>query len=115
MRDFLDVHLITKELFLYPLLFEENVQESWIVFDDCAEDLDGHLLLETWRDHVDEALKLALLRFGSDCKYEESSDLFLEEWRQVHVFHSGVGNIDLFLELSLFPAAHLCLDSHVTE
>lgn len=114
-RDFLNVHFVTKELFFYPLLLEEHIQKGGVVFNDCTEDLDGHLLLETWRDHIDEAFELTLLRFGSNCKYEESSDLFLEEWRQVHMFHCGVGYIDLFLELGLFPSAHLRLDSHVTE
>lgn len=114
-RDFRHIYLITKKLSLHSLLFEEDVQEGGILVNDRAEDLDGHLLLETRRDHSDEALELALLRFGTDCEYEESSDLFLEERGQVHVFHSGVGNIDLFLELGLFSTAHLRLDSHVTE
>ena len=97
------------------MLFQEHIFEGRIVFDDLTEYFDSHLLLKTRRNHVDEPLELFLLRFGTDCEDEERSDFFLKEWRQVHVLHSGVSNINLLLELRLLSATHLGLHSHVTE
>ena len=60
-RDLLEVYLIAKELPFHNLLIEQHVQEGTVVFDYCTQDLDGHLILETRRDHIYEALELTLL------------------------------------------------------
>ena len=97
------------------MLIQEYIFEGRIVFDHLTEYFDSHLLLKTRRNHVDEPLQLILLRFGTNSEDEECSDFFLKEWRQIHVLHSGVSNINLLLELCLLSTTHLGLHSHVTE
>ena len=97
------------------MLVREYFLESWVVYDNFTEYSNSHLLLKTWRNHVDEALQLILLRFGTDGEDKETSDIFLKERRQVHVLHGCVSNIDLLLKRCLFSTTHLGLNSHITE
>ena len=113
--DLLDIDLDVHgpgELLLLDL---EDSVESLVLLDDLAEDQDRHLLLERRRDHLQELLQLVLLRLCALSEDQELSHSVLENSGEVHLLHGGVRDIDLLLELSLLPSAHLSQHGHVSE
>lgn len=65
-RDYVLNIALEPSLLLYLVqLVLEHVLEHSVLLNDLAKDQDRDLLLQTWRDHVQEGLKLVLLALGA--------------------------------------------------
>lgn len=92
-------------------LLQDLVMHLEYTFEHVTSDAQG----ETWRDLLEEASQLILLRHGLHNGLEVLSNIFPEGLGQMHVLHGSVRSVDNLLLLGGL-AAHLCnQDSQLTE
>jgi len=92
-----------------------------VFLDRARENLDGDLLVERGTDDFEEVVELLLLVLRALRRDQVQPHVVLGLLGQVHVFHRGVGDVDLRLELGLFLGdfgdedAHLPKDEGVVQ
>lgn len=100
---------------------EEDINQLLIIlkhvirFDDVLENELDDLVLQTWRDVLDEQCQLLLILLTLLCILKEADDSRLE-WRvKADVLHGSVYLIKLLLESISLPVEILNQHGHVTQ